>query len=255
MRTFRVQIIIAAASLAFLAGQAPAPAPAPAPPAATPAPATPAPPAAQPQPVAPSPAPAEQAQPQAPAPAPAAPAPPQQASPAPAPGAIDPTATLAPGLTDPSGADEVILTAKPAASLKGSAAWDGGYAKIQAALATIRAELAKANIKTAGRALTVFLSSDDEKFNFEAMVPIDPAADPNMTLGNEVKIAKTPEGKAIRFGHKGPYDNIDETYEVLTAYLDAKGIEAKDAFIEEYLTENLPASDENFELHIYVQPK
>ncbi len=148
-----------------------------------------------------------------------------------------------------------MLTSKPVASLKGAANWDGGFVKIQAALLIIRTELNKAKIRTAGRPLTVFLSSDDDKFNFEAMIPIDPATDMATQLGSEVKLSQTPAGKAIRFGHKGAYDNIDETYEVLTAYLDAKGIEAKDAFIEEYLTENLAPSDENFELQIYVQPK
>lgn len=148
-----------------------------------------------------------------------------------------------------------MLTSKPVAALRGQANWDGGFIKIQAALMLIRTELKKANIKEAGRPLTIFLTSDDEKFTFEAMVPIDPATDLKIALGGDVKLSQTPAGKAIRFGHKGAYDNIDETYEVLTAYLDAKGVEAKDAFIEEYLTENLAPSDENFELHIYVQPK
>lgn len=148
-----------------------------------------------------------------------------------------------------------MLTPKPTASLRGQATWDGGFVKIQAALMLIRSELKKAGIKEAGRALTIFLTSDDEKFTFEAMVPIDPAANMQTTFASDVKISQTPAGKAIRFGHKGAYDNIDETYEVLTAYLDAKGVEAKDAFIEEYLSENLSPSDENFELQIYVQPK
>ncbi|MET0605899.1 MAG: GyrI-like domain-containing protein [Beijerinckiaceae bacterium] len=183
---------------------------------------------------------------------------PQQAQPTPTPQAAPSgpeTATLAPGFTDPTGADEVMLAPKPAASLRGQAKWDDSIVKIQAALATIRSELAKAGIKAAGRPLTVFLSSDDEKFSYEAMVPVDPSTDMSKQLGSDVKLTQTPAGKAVRFGHKGPYDNIDETYEVLTAYLDAKGIEAKDAFIEEYLTETLPPADANTELHIYVQPK
>ncbi len=148
-----------------------------------------------------------------------------------------------------------MLAAKPAAALQGQANWEGGFIKIQAAIMLIRSELKKANIKEAGRPITIFLSSDDEKFTFETMVPIDPSANLQTPLGSDVKISQTPAGKAIRFGHKGAYDNIDETYEVLTAYLDAKGIEARDAFIEEYLTEDLAPSDENFELQIYVQPK
>jgi effector-binding domain-containing protein len=269
MPGFRIRIVVAALAGLLLTAQAPAPAPPPsgsvAPPAEAPKPveaAPPAPPAAAapvPPQAAPSPPPASPPAPQstqAPAapPAPGAAPPAQQAQPAPPPGP-DATATLAPGVTDPTGADEVMLPGKPAASLRGSANWEGGYAKIKAALDVIRAEMARAGVKPAGRPLTVFLTADDEKFTFEAMVPIDPAAPAGTSFGADVKLTQTPAGRAIRFGHKGAYDNIDETYEVLTAYLDAKGIDARDAFIEEYLTENLGPSDENFELHIYVQPK
>ena len=81
------------------------------------------------------------------------------------------------------------------------------------------------------------------------------AVDAKTALGSDVKITQTPAGKSFRFGHKGAYDSIDDTYEVLTAYLDAKGIEAKESFIEEYITDELAPLDENFTLHIYVQPK
>ena len=49
--------------------------------------------------------------------------------------------------------------------------------------------------------------------------------------------ARRPDGKALRFVHKEPYDEIDSTYETITAYLDAKGITVKDAFVEEYVTD------------------
>ncbi|MGL4495233.1 MAG: GyrI-like domain-containing protein [Beijerinckiaceae bacterium] len=163
--------------------------------------------------------------------------------------------TLAPGVTEANSSDEVELVAKKAATLRGKATWDAGYAKISEALMKIRAELLRAGIKPAGKSLALFLSSDDESFEFEAMVPIEADAQPKTPLGSEVKIGQTPTGKAFRFGHKGAYDSIDDTYEVLTAYLDAKGIEAKEQFIEEYLTEDLAALDENFALHVYVQPK
>ena len=56
------------------------------------------------------------------------------------------------------------------------------------------------------------------------------------SLSDAVKIGKTPSGKAMRFQHLGAYADIDATYDAITAYLDEKGIDAQDTFIEEYPT-------------------
>ena len=74
-------------------------------------------------------------------------------------------------------------------------------------------------------------------------------------LTPEIKFGKTPEGKAFRFVHKDAYEEIDGTYETITAYLDAKDIVARDAFIEEYVSEMKDATDPDLEVNIYVQPK
>jgi effector-binding domain-containing protein len=164
--------------------------------------------------------------------------------------------TLAPGRTDPSGADEVTLVAKPAAVVRGELPWDDNLAKLNGVFARIKAALDKAGVKPAGRPVVIFLDSDDVKFKYEALVPLPEGIDlQKLALGDGVVLGRTPEGKAIRFAHKGSYDEIDGTYEVVTAYLDAKGIEVKDPIIEEYLVEGVGSDDASMELHIYVQPK
>ena len=50
-------------------------------------------------------------------------------------------------------------------------------------------------------------------------------------------LAQSPSGKAIKFQHRGAYDDIDSTYEAITAYLDEKGLEARNLFVEEYLND------------------
>jgi effector-binding domain-containing protein len=35
-----------------------------------------------------------------------------------------------------------------------------------------------------------------------------------------VKIGESPSGKAIKFLHRGAYDDIDSTYDLITAFLD-----------------------------------
>ena len=198
-------------------------------------------------PAAPSPAPAEApAQPQAPVtaqPAPAAPA--QQAG----------RTTLFPNPSDPTGVEEGVLAAKPTAVLAGTSTWDEAFTSLKTTFAKIEDELKKAGIAPTGRPLTIFVDTDDNGFKYEAMVPIAGAPEGKTELTPEIKFGRTPEGKSFRFVHKDAYDEIDGTYETITAYLDIKEIVAKDAFIEEYVSDFTDSQDTNFEVNIYVQPK
>lgn len=163
--------------------------------------------------------------------------------------------TLLPGPSDAGNIDEVVLPAKPAVVLTGTSTWDDGFLTLFDGFKRIAAELSKAGIKPAGRPLTVFLETDDTDFRFEAMVPIEKAPDDRTALTSDIRFGTTPSGKAFRFTHKAAYEEIDNTYEAITAYLDAKGITVKDAFIEEYVTDPKDASDEDLGINIYVQPR
>jgi effector-binding domain-containing protein len=184
---------------------------------------------------------------------PAAPAAPPAATPAPP--AATARSTLVPSAGDPMDVAEVILPGKPVAALSGESTWDEGFENLKNAFARIEGELGKAGIRPAGRPVTVFLETDDMGFRYEAMVPVERAPEGRPTLTPEIRFARTPEGKAYHFVHKGPYDDIDSTYETITAYLDAKGIVAKDVFIEEYATDFTDSADDSLEINIFVQPR
>jgi effector-binding domain-containing protein len=254
--------------LALCSGVALAQTPPPAsPPAAPEAPATPAAPAAPPTaaPAAPEPAPQAQTapapsdtvtQPQAPAtaqPSPASPTPAAPASPAPVQEAA--RTTLFPNPSDPTGVEEGMLMAKDVVVLAGISTWDEAYDNLKNAFTKIGDELKKAGIEPTGRPLTIFVDTDDNGFKYEAMVPIARVPEGKTELTPEIKFGRTPEGKSFRFVHKDAYDEIDGTYETITAYLDIKEIVAKDAFIEEYVSDFTDSQDTNFEVNIYVQPK
>jgi effector-binding domain-containing protein len=238
---------------------APPPAPAEAAPVTTP-PAAPAPAAApadqgaQPSPTQNA-APAAPAQPQAPAttaqpaPQPAAPAP---QSPAPVTAG---RSTLFPNPGDPTNVEDGVLVAKPTVLIEGKTTWDDGFTNLKAAFAKIEEELRKAGIAPAGRPLTVFLHTDDGGFRYQAMVPVAQAPEGRSELTPEIKFGKTPEGRTFRFVHEDAYDEIDGTYETITAYLDAKDIVSKDVFVEEYVTDLTDAQDTALKVNIYVQPK
>jgi effector-binding domain-containing protein len=261
---FLIPVLLLCPVLAFgqtpPAGPAPAPAPvesAPlAPPAGSPAPSeAPNGPAPQTSPAAPAapPAAAAPTQPAAP-PSAAQEPPPVPATPSQPPAATERT-TLVPGPGDPSNAEEVVLPGKAAAVLSGTSTWDEGFSSLKSAFRKIEEELTRAGIAPTGRPLAVFLQTDDLGFRYDAMVPVGPGLESHAPLSPEVHFGKTPSGKALRFVHKDAYDEIDETYETITAYLDAKNITAKDMFIEEYVTDLTDSTDTNLEINIFVQPK
>ena len=182
--------------------------------------------------------------------------PPAAAQPAvPSPSLATGRATLFPNPGDQTDVDEGVLPAKPAAILNGTSNWDDAFNNLKDAFARIEGELKKAGIAPTGRPLTLFVFTDDNGFRYEAMVPIAQAPEGRGELTPEIRFGKTPEGKSFRFVHKDAYDEIDGTYETITAYLDAKSIEAQEAFMEEYVSDFTDAQDTNFEVNIYVQPK
>ena len=202
---------------------------------------------------APSPAPAAPQAQGAPTPVTPAPAAPAPATPAPAQEAG--RTTLFPNPSDPSGVEEGVLVSKPTVVLSGTSTWDDAFTNLKNAFAKIDGELKKAGIAPAGRPVTIFVDTDDDGFKYDAMVPIARVPEGKTELTPEIKFGKTPEGKSFRFVHKDAYDEIDGTYETITAYLDLKEIVAKDAFVEEYVSDFTDAQDTNFEVNIYVQPK
>lgn len=144
------------------------------------------------------------------------------------------------------------IAARVTIQAHGAAKWEEGYAKIAETIAKLRAAAQKAGLKETGRPLAVFTDTDDAGFKFDAMLPVDAPADSKADLGADVSIAQAPSGKAVRFEHRGAYDDIDSTYEAITAYLDEKGLEARNLFVEEYVSEAKDSSDMALQVDIYV---
>ncbi|MCB1525801.1 MAG: GyrI-like domain-containing protein [Rhodoblastus sp.] len=176
-------------------------------------------------------------------PAPSAPATPPSTTP-PTPGAAQPA--------DNDAAPPFEVKARPAVAVSGAAKWEDGYKAITAALAKARAAVLKANLKEAGRPVVAFVDTDDDNFKFQAMIPLDAPVAATVDLGPDAKPAETPAGRAIKFQHRGAYDDVDATYEAITAYLDEKGYIAQNIFVEEYLNDAKGADDSALEMSIYV---
>jgi effector-binding domain-containing protein len=181
---------------------------------------------------------------------PATPAPAPSASPTAAP----PAATTTPApvqAADPFG-EEITLAPKTVVAIKGTANWDSAFDTLVESLKSLSALLDKQGIKPSGNSMIVYTSTDDTGFTYQAEIPVD--QDPK-NLTKAMSMGKSPEGKALKFVHRGSYDNMDNTYEAITNHLDDKKLEARDTFIEEYITDPLKTAEDRLVINVYVPLK
>ena len=195
----------------------------------------------------------------APSPAPSAvpvPPPAETKSPADAPTAEKaPTPAPPPAASvqtaDPFG-EEFTLEPKKVVVMKGTANWDAAFDTLIDAFKALTTLLDKQGIKATGNSMIVYTSTDDTGFTYLAQIPVDQDV---KNLAKDMSMAKSPEGKALKFVHRGSYDNMDNTYEAITNHLDEKKLEAKDTFIEEYITDPLKTAEDKLVINVYVPLK
>ena len=234
--------------------QPPAPAvPAmPAPDAPAPGPAPQAQPAPQAPPVPSQPAPPATAQP-VPSPAPAQPAPPATAQPAPATPAPGAPAPSAPAQSAEVFGEEFTLTSKTIVFLKGNGTWDTAFETLLDAFKSLYAFIDKQGIQRAGPSMTIYTQADDTGFSFQAAVPIAEA--PKDKPAGDIAVGESPSGRAYKFVHRGSYDSMDNTYEAITNFLDERRLEARDLFVEEYVTDPVTSPEDKLVVNVYVPVK
>src|SRR5216683_1146046 len=160
----------------------------------------------------------------------ATPAPPPTATPAPAspsaapatpPAAAETPATPPPAAAqtaDPFG-EQITLAPKTVVIMKGNANWDSAFDTLIDSFKSLSALLDKQGIKPAGNSMIVYTSTDDAGFTFLAEIPVE--QDPKN----------------------------------LTKALDDKKLEAKDTFIEEYITDPLKSAEDKLVINVYVPLK
>ena len=157
-----------------------------------------------------------------------------------------------PGLSGDATMQTLDVAARPVALLHGSASWEDGFKTLRAAIDKINAELAKAGVQPSGRPIADFVQVNDSNFTFDAMIPIQATPEGKTELADGVRFGMSPGGKALKFQHRGAYDDIESTYDLITAFLDEKGLKAQDFFIEEYLTPLKDSEDQTLEVDIYI---
>ena len=164
-----------------------------------------------------------------------------------------PAETPAPGVpalpADPF-AEDTTLTARPVVFVKGTGTWDNAFETVTNSFKKLKAYVDKEGLKADGLSMTIFTATDDTGFQYQAEIPI--AAAPKSPPRGDIAVGQSPEGHALKFIHRGSYDGLDNTYEAITNYLDEKRLEAKDMFIEEYVTDPVSANEDKLVVNVYV---
>ena len=97
--------------------------------------------------------------------------------------------------------------------------------------------------------MTIFTASDDHGFDYEIGLPI--AAPPKNPPHGEFAIGQIAGWRALKFVYRGSYDDLDNTYEAITDYLDEKRLDAKE-MIEQYVSDPLTAGADKLVINVYV---
>jgi len=153
---------------------------------------------------------------------------------------------------DPFG-QEVKLPPKTIVYIAGSGTWDKAYDTLIDAFKKVDAYLDGAGLKAAGPAMTIYTATDDSGFDFKAAVPL--AEPPKSPPGHDLAVGQSPDGKVLKFVHRGSYDEMNQTYEAITNFLDEKGLDAKDLLIEEYTTDLVTTPQDMLVVNVFVPLK
>ena len=179
-----------------------------------------------------------------------------EAQPPIAPGAQQPPATPPNPEAPPRPGDvfgeEVTLPPRTIIYLQGHSNLDSALETLVDAFKSLNEYLDKQGIKPDGPPMTIYVQTDDTGFSFRAAVPIAEA--PKDPPKGDIAVGQAPSGKALKFVHRGAYDAMDSTYESIINYLDEKGLEARDVFVEEY-NAPLKANDDKLEVNVFVPVK
>lgn len=153
---------------------------------------------------------------------------------------------------DPFG-EPVTLPERTIIYLKGHTNWDAAFDTLIDAFKSLNEYFAKQGLKADGPAMTIYTQTDDTGFSFQAALPVAQA--PANPPKGDIALGQAPAGKALKFVHRGSYDAMDSTYEAITNYLDDKGLEAKDLFIEEYASDPVTTAQDKMVVYVFVPVK
>ena len=150
---------------------------------------------------------------------------------------------------DPFG-QEVTLAEQPIVYTAGTGEWDTALETLTEAFKSVKQFLDKAGLKAAGPPMTIYTAMDDVSFNFQAAIPVQ--RPPSKAPTGEILAGTSPAGKALKFVHRGSFEGMTQTYDVISHHVEEKQISTQELLIEEYITDLLTAPADKLVINIFV---
>jgi effector-binding domain-containing protein len=147
----------------------------------------------------------------------------------------------------------VMLPERTIIYLQGRSTWENALSTLVDSFKSLDEYLTKESIKPDGPPMTIYTKTDDSGFDFRVAVPVAHA--PANPPKGGIAVGQAPSGKALKFVHRGAYEAMDETYEAIVNYLDDKGLEARDVFVEEYPEGPINKGDDEIKVNVFVPVK
>jgi len=150
---------------------------------------------------------------------------------------------------DPFG-QAITLAEQTIVYASGTGEWETAYETLKAAFRTVEAFVARSGLGRSGPAMTIYTAMDDTSFNFRAAIPVSelPKSPPQGKIG----IGRSPGGKALKFVHRGSFQDMTSTYDAISHYVEERQIAAEELLIEEYVTDLLTTPADRLVVNIFV---
>ena len=104
------------------------------------------------------------------------------------------------------------------------------------------------DIKIAAQPMTITRAWNESGYAFDAAIPVDRL---DVELTENVRAGSSPSGRVVRVIHHGAYDQMRPTYEKLSAYMIANGLEEGPVSWEQYISDPGQTDSPDLITHIY----
>jgi effector-binding domain-containing protein len=108
--------------------------------------------------------------------------------------------------------------------------------------------MAKNKLHQLGAPLGIDGSVTATSYSFEAGIPIDRA---EVSAGDNIRLASSYAGKALKTTHVGPYDTLPKTYDALLAYMAAHANRSAGSAISWYIDDPKSTPAQTMRTEIY----
>ena len=108
--------------------------------------------------------------------------------------------------------------------------------------------IARHELRMSAQPMAISRAWDESGYSFDAAIPVESAE--VLPEGN-VQIGQSPSGRVLRVIHRGAYDQMMPTYEKISAYMGAHGIEDAGVSWEQYISDPGNTRTEDLITHIY----